>query len=263
MSKITRKKRTTRFTNVPNDIPNHPNLSWKAKGLLLYLISRPDDWSVYVTQLSKVGKDGKEATANGLKELINEGYVYRSLNRDGKGKFKGYNYLVSDEPEYKEDNQDGKPVDGKAVNGKPVDGKAATTKKGLNKEMTILINDNKYTVDFLFFWDKYHEITGLTKSAKAEAAKAWKKLNKTDQGKAVEMIKAYKGSVSDSKYIVFARTYLSKRRFEDEFKNQEAKAKSKYRYKINGLIVRHNNKSRWETDKRMHEGRGYEEMSIN
>lgn len=44
-------KESGNFVTVNKDFIHDPNLSWKAKGILLYLLSRPDDWQIYETEL--------------------------------------------------------------------------------------------------------------------------------------------------------------------------------------------------------------------
>lgn len=73
-------------------------LTFKAKGILLYLMSRPDDWQVYEQEIIKHSKDGIKAVRNGIDELIEYGYIKRNLIRDEQGHFKGYEYLVYDKP---------------------------------------------------------------------------------------------------------------------------------------------------------------------
>ena len=70
-------------------------LSWKAKGLLTYLLSLPDDWQIYETELTKHSKDGKDSTKTTIKELIDNGYIERlDRVRDDKGRLSSYNYNV-------------------------------------------------------------------------------------------------------------------------------------------------------------------------
>lgn len=57
-------------------------LSWKAKGLLSYLLSKPSNWRVYVSDLVKRSKDGKDAVYSALRELEGSGYVERTRIRD-------------------------------------------------------------------------------------------------------------------------------------------------------------------------------------
>lgn len=50
-------------------------LSWKARGLLCYLLSKPDGWKLNVEHLANHGPDGERATRSGLKELERFGYL--------------------------------------------------------------------------------------------------------------------------------------------------------------------------------------------
>jgi len=56
-------------------------LSWKAKGLLAYLLSRPDDWEIILGDLIKRSTDGESAVRSALKELRSIGHV-RYLARE-------------------------------------------------------------------------------------------------------------------------------------------------------------------------------------
>ena len=76
------------------------NLSWKAKGILAYLLSLPDDWQIYEDELQKHSKDGKDSLNKGLQELINAGYIKRDRKRNDKGQLKNYEYLVYEVPTY-------------------------------------------------------------------------------------------------------------------------------------------------------------------
>ena len=51
-------KESGNFVMVHKDFIHDSNLSWKAKGILLYRLSRPDDWQIYETELEKHSSDG-------------------------------------------------------------------------------------------------------------------------------------------------------------------------------------------------------------
>lgn len=74
------------------------NLSWKAKGILAYLLSLPDDWQIYETEITEHSSDGIKATRSGIKELIDAGYIQRERLRNDEGKFSGYEYRVYEVP---------------------------------------------------------------------------------------------------------------------------------------------------------------------
>lgn len=74
-----------------------PKLSWSAKGLWAYLMSRPDNWKVSVAHLSKIylQRGGKEdAIYRMLKELTEHGYCTKQQFRDEKGAFLEFEYII-------------------------------------------------------------------------------------------------------------------------------------------------------------------------
>ena len=78
----------------------HDNrLSLKAKGLMSYFLSRPDDWEFYVSEIKKHTTDKETSISNAIKELIENGYIKRTSKREENGKFKGgYDYEVYETP---------------------------------------------------------------------------------------------------------------------------------------------------------------------
>lgn len=63
---------------------NNPNLSWKAKGLLAYLLNLPNDWKIHEKEVIAHSKDGRYSYRKALKELINLGYVHRDRIKNKK-----------------------------------------------------------------------------------------------------------------------------------------------------------------------------------
>lgn len=70
------------------------NLSWKAKGILCFLLSRLENSVVSQTELIEVSKDGKDSVKNGINELIEKGYIFRYQSRSGNGKNKKWIYKI-------------------------------------------------------------------------------------------------------------------------------------------------------------------------
>ena len=52
-----------------------PNLSWAAKGLLAYLLSLPDNWTIYAKELLKHTSSGETNTYTVIRELLRHGYM--------------------------------------------------------------------------------------------------------------------------------------------------------------------------------------------
>lgn len=71
-----------------------PNLSWKAKGLHTYLVTRPPGWQIYRNELERRSTDGRESLANGLRELKAAGYLEIVPAQDEKGKMNGWVWTV-------------------------------------------------------------------------------------------------------------------------------------------------------------------------
>ena len=90
---IRREKRTKNFTVIDNDIINDSRLDWRDLGLLIYLLSKPDDWEVCTAHLIKVRKSGRDAVHNSLKNLCEKGYASRKPNPHG-----GWVWTITENP---------------------------------------------------------------------------------------------------------------------------------------------------------------------
>jgi len=77
---------------------NDDRLSWKAKGLLAYFLSKPDDWQIHVNDLIKRSTDGAAAVRSGLDELQEYGYLSRSQPKLENGQFASVEYTVYEVP---------------------------------------------------------------------------------------------------------------------------------------------------------------------
>jgi len=91
-------KRTGRYTVIDNTGLNDPRLSFKAKGILVYLLSKPDDWEIIVSQLVASGKDGYDSVMTGIRELRKYGYAELEVQRDEKGKVIKHTYNIFEVP---------------------------------------------------------------------------------------------------------------------------------------------------------------------
>ena len=103
MSIIRKARPAQNFYVLDNRIINDARLSWAARGLLVYLLARPDNWKVSVAALVNVTKGaGKHTGRDGvyalLAELEGAGYVTRQQGKANGGKFGSVDYLVSEEP---------------------------------------------------------------------------------------------------------------------------------------------------------------------
>lgn len=84
------KKHVRNFTQVGNDITNDKNLSLKAKGLFLFLLSKPDNWNFSARLIATQNKDAIASVNSGLQELEDFGLLNR-IHVQG-----GYDYEIFD-----------------------------------------------------------------------------------------------------------------------------------------------------------------------
>ncbi|MGN1282715.1 MAG: DnaD domain protein [Limosilactobacillus sp.] len=96
---IIRQKRKKRFSIIDNRVIEDGRLSWGARGLLEYMLSKPDDWKFYMSELiSHSDKDGRDKTYGYINELKKYGYVTRKQKRNSSGKFGNQDLIVTDSP---------------------------------------------------------------------------------------------------------------------------------------------------------------------
>lgn len=87
MSTIVRVEKKTNYTIIDNTALRDNRLSWKAKGLMAYMLSMPDDWTFYMDELQKHATDGKSSFRSGFNELKKLGYVERKRIQREDGTF--------------------------------------------------------------------------------------------------------------------------------------------------------------------------------
>lgn len=99
MSQINRIRKENNFVLMDNGFLRNPKLSAKAKGVLAYILSLPDDWVLYKSELPKHFTDGKDSLGKALAELEANGYLTQDKNaRTEKGKMTHHNITVYEVP---------------------------------------------------------------------------------------------------------------------------------------------------------------------
>ena len=74
-------------------------LSLKAKGLLSQMLSLPDDWDYTLKGLSLINREKIDAIREAIRELERAGYIVRSRERDEKGRLRGADYVIFEQPQ--------------------------------------------------------------------------------------------------------------------------------------------------------------------
>jgi hypothetical protein len=144
------------FTTVSNSMACDKSLSWEARGLLLYLLSRPDGWEVQRGDLINQSPAGRDKVQGILRELESAGYLVRWKERVQGGKFAWRSEIFESQEDcaqWRSENDhdgysghgtmtgktvDGQTVDGRTVDGRTVDGRTVDGKPGhlLNTDST-------------------------------------------------------------------------------------------------------------------------------
>lgn len=87
MSGIIRVKKDARFFAASNEPFNDERLSWESRGVMAYLLSKPDGWELKEEDLMKKGPAGKHKVARIVAELKACGYVRRIRTHQENGLF--------------------------------------------------------------------------------------------------------------------------------------------------------------------------------
>lgn len=103
MSIIRAPRPDSNFYMLNKSISEDKSLGWAARGLLVYLLGKPDHWSVniqaLVNEVSESGeKSGRDRTYAIINQLLDAGYITRQQGQKESGKFLKMNYLVSETP---------------------------------------------------------------------------------------------------------------------------------------------------------------------
>lgn len=119
MAKI-RVNKNKNFTTISNFHLRDINISLKAKGLLTQMLSLPDGWDYTLAGLAKINKEGVDGITSAIKELEKYGYVTRKRVRDEKGRVRGTDYTVYEQPVKTEPLKQDNPEQEKPILEKPI-----------------------------------------------------------------------------------------------------------------------------------------------
>jgi hypothetical protein len=102
------------YTQLSNKTLRDISLSWKARGLLVYLLSHSEGYHIRADNLHQFSSDGPFTTASAIKELKQAGYIcfYKHQNAQTKAWEAGH-WVISEEAELPKSLTSGKPNLGK------------------------------------------------------------------------------------------------------------------------------------------------------
>lgn len=125
MSKLTkvRVEKNTKYVTINLTAVEDERLSWTAKGVHLYFMSRPPDWKVRIADLLNRSSQGRHALKAAIRELKENGYLCLRKIRGDDGQFIDNEYVIYEisqlekptvgETDVRETRLTGNPSDGK------------------------------------------------------------------------------------------------------------------------------------------------------
>ncbi|WP_058302419.1 hypothetical protein [Gorillibacterium timonense] len=130
------------FVRIDRPVVQDERLSWKARGLLAYMLSKPDNFKFHLEELVNHAPDGLDSVKSGVKELSKYGYVKRYPIKE-KGKIVAWEMEVYEQPSPQVDF----PLVGKPPEEKPLEGNPMLSTKDI-RTTDLRTKDKKDYIDF-------------------------------------------------------------------------------------------------------------------
>lgn len=215
----------TNFTIIQNSVLLDDRLSYRARGLLCAILSRPDNWRVRADQLAREGSEGRGAVLTALKELRAIGYLHLHRMRLDDGTFRSEQVVYdtpwlpsadssSDTPESSYRTPDNRTPDNRT----PLQEPRVRTE---NKKTTLAHASVSTTmpVDFDQFWGIYPRKVG-----KGAALKRWRSMSAPDRHAALDAVPRHTARWSrertETRFIPHPATWLSQGRWHDDLSTE-------------------------------------------
>lgn len=96
---VFRVERNRGYTVMSNHHLRNKDLTLKAKGLLSQMLSLPEDWDYTLAGLSRINREKIDAIREAVRELEKAGYIVRSRERDERGRLRGAEYVIFEQPQ--------------------------------------------------------------------------------------------------------------------------------------------------------------------
>lgn len=85
--------REGRYVMMLIDAVEDSRLSFLARGVLMYMAGKPDDWQFSVPRMARDGLESEGKIRRAIQELIHYGYLERYPDQH-RGRFRGYRYVI-------------------------------------------------------------------------------------------------------------------------------------------------------------------------
>ncbi len=95
--------KNTNYTVMSNHHLRNRELSLKAKGLLSQMLSLPEKWDYTLQGLAYINREQIDAIRQAVHKLEQAGYIVRTRERDSRGRLRGAEYTIYEEPQLSSD----------------------------------------------------------------------------------------------------------------------------------------------------------------
>lgn len=224
----------SKFYTLDKSISEDPRLSWGARGLLIYLLGKPDNWEVSVADLiNQTQESGKPAGRDAVRGLLNElkqtGYLYVDTKRSSGGSFDGVSYVVNESPVNSPETDYPATVEPGTANPPLI---STEYKQILNNNKNTLVpsdddtpakREKKYPQEFENLWAIYPRREGSNPKNKAFQAWNARKREGVDQAAITSGLQRYvaycqkKGQVGTVYVMQAARFFGPSREFDNDW----------------------------------------------
>ncbi len=96
---VFRVERNKGYTVMSNHHLRNKELSLKAKGLLSQMLSLPEEWDYTLQGLAYINREQIDAIRQAVHELERAGYIVRTRERDSRGRLRGAEYTIYEQPQ--------------------------------------------------------------------------------------------------------------------------------------------------------------------
>jgi len=197
---------TQNFTVIRNEVGLDSRLSYRARGVLIAILVRPDNWQTSAQSLSRHGSEGRDAVRNALLELETAGYLIRRKIRNKDGTFSA-EAVVYDFPQVRPAPENPTPDNQASEN------QASDFQAPLQRQKVRTDNKTK-TQGFDDFWILYPRRVG-----KGAARKSWARaLEKATAEEILQGVRRYSAARlgQDQAFTAHPATWLNHERWTDE-----------------------------------------------
>lgn len=136
------RKEKKQYSIMDMDILTSKDLSWRAKSILQFCLSRPDNWVFSVRGIKYYGKDGIDSVRSGVHELEEKGHLVRRRVRN-HGAYGEMIYDVYEDPSLRKPEED-EPAPGLPSEEGPLKGTGKVDNMDADNNDVHIKDDNNY-----------------------------------------------------------------------------------------------------------------------